>query len=175
MSSSSSSSSSSCAAVCLYLTSAELDDIIASGGMLIGGPFSSEEECSANCCGSSSSGGTIDACGCKNVPLILHATFSGASPPCDCLNGIEIDLVSDGVVAMWQGEVEACNGTTTMTLGCVTLEDESFWTISVGGPCSIDSTVSTFYTCDPLAIHWEDLVIAVCCIIPGTIDLDVTA
>jgi hypothetical protein len=106
------------------------------------------------------------------IPFTLHATFSGGTGTCTCLNGQTVALVNNGGV-VWQGAVNpGCNGATgQLTLTC---SASAFWNVSILGGCAIQSTQPTSFTCSPLVLNFTNLTVLnnVCCV--GTINITVT-
>jgi hypothetical protein len=124
--------------------------------------------------GSAASAATVQTTCCPGVgiPAILHATYSGGTGTCTCLNGQTVALVNNGGV-VWQGAVNpGCNGATgELTLTC---SASNFWNISCLGGCAIASTQPTSFTCSPLSLTFNGLTVQnpVCC--TGTVNVTVT-
>jgi hypothetical protein len=58
--------------------------------------------------------GTHPACCTNELPGVLHATLSGGTGGCSCLDGVQVTLVWDG--SNWKGTFTACGGTSVLAM-----------------------------------------------------------
>jgi hypothetical protein len=112
-------------------------------------------------------GGVIVPCCLAGLPTTIHATFSGGSGLCACLNGMVAALTWNG--STWSGTVAACVPNFAVDIRCAGSNVTALILIlSTGGstPAAVGST------CSPLALTFNGVNVGGC---TGALTVQVTA
>jgi hypothetical protein len=106
-----------------------------------------------------------NCCPGVGIPNTLHATLSGGSGGCTCLNGTSFALTWNGT--NWAGTYTGCgSGPYTLNLTC----QGSTWTITSSG--CIQGKPATSVSCSPLSLNFAGCNCLGCC--SGTVTVTVT-
>ncbi len=127
-------------------------------------------------CPGGSGGGAATPCCANLLPALLHATFTGGTGSCTCLNGLSTPLTWNASLQQWIGAFSGCGAApTTMVLTCASAGPPVLFNLAFlsGGGCTSAGGGSSSATCSPaFSATFSNISFGGCCF--GTVNITVT-